>query len=79
MPRVSIENLTDLDPIAAYKFSDTATVDATDYYGYVDAGGAWYIMELTDTTARYCKGTSGYIANWGNKTILNYGYFHDIF
>lgn len=62
-----------------YKLSDMAMVDTTDYYGYVNAKGHWYVLELTETTARYFKGTSGYIANWGNKTNLDYDYFFNIF
>jgi hypothetical protein len=79
MPRVSIENLHDMDPISAYKFSDSATVDTIDYYGYVDTSGHWYIIELTDTTARYCNGTSDYEANWANKTNLDYDLFYNVF
>lgn len=90
MPRVSIEESITL-PVSGnlevasenilekYKFSDSATVTATDYYGYIDKDGNWYILQLTDSAARYCSGASDYTTNWGNRIILSYDYFDEIF
>ena len=80
MPRVSIENLKDIDPLSAYRLSDIDSGGVAEYYGYVATGGGWYILKLTSTEARYCKGDKDYITNWGNRdTSLVYGYFNNVF
>lgn len=66
------------DPLLKYKVSDLDE-GATSYYGFLDLTGGWYIMELTSTTARYIKGTSGYSTAWSNRIGLNYGYYNAIF
>jgi hypothetical protein len=65
------------DPTAKYKLTD---IDAAGgYYGHTDQFGSWYIMNLTASAARYISGTSAYTTNWGNRAILVYDYFYNIF
>ena len=67
------------DPTTAYKITDIDPTDGNSYFGYTDAGGKWYIMNLTTTTARYIKGDSGYLAAWAGKAGLSYDYFYNVF
>ena len=67
------------DPTAKYKIADLDTVGPTQYFGYVDKDGAWYIMRLTDAAARYVKGNDHYVDNWGTRDQLSYDYFDVIF
>jgi len=62
-----------------YSITDLDTAAATQYFGYVNKGGNWYIMQLTGTTARYIKGDTGYSGNWTNRASLTYGYFYEVF
>lgn len=57
---------------AEYKISDIDSGGATKYYGFVTSGGAWQILKLTTTEARYCRGASDYATNWTNRTGLTY-------
>lgn len=66
------------DPFAKYKCSDMEEA-ATSYYGFIDAGGNWFIMQVTSTAIRFIKGTSGYTTNWTNRAGLSYGYYDVIF
>lgn len=67
-------------PTEHYKFSDMDTSGDPDYFGFVDADGGWYIMQLNSSgTARYVKGTSGYTTAWTGKSGLSYDYFYNIF
>jgi hypothetical protein len=63
------------DPTDGYKITDLDT----GYYGYTKADGGWYIMQLTDTAARYVKGDTNYETNWTGRAGLNYGLFFNIF
>ena len=76
MPRFNIDGSVD-----SYKISDIDESGATKYYGYLDRYSNWYILAMTDTTARYCRGSNsiGYIVNWNNKTNLSYTYFNEAF
>ena len=68
-----------IDPIASYKVCDMDDTGATKYYGYADRHENWYIMELTDTTVRYIKGSGTYVTNWNGRTLLVYDYFFNVF
>ena len=67
------------NPTDSYKITDLDSGGATQYYGYTDVDGAWYIMQLTGTTGRYVKGTSGYTTAWTNRASQSYDYFYNIF
>lgn len=66
------------NPTERYKITDLDS-GSPQYYGYADAEGAWYIMELTNTTGRYVKGDSDYETNWTNRASLTYDYFFNVF
>lgn len=53
------------DPTLAYKFSDADDDDSTKYYGYISKSGSWYIMRVTDESARYKFGAREYEKMWG--------------
>lgn len=61
-----------------YNISDVADGD-TSYFGYLNSTGSWRILKLTDTEARYAKGTSDYTANWTNRESLDYGLYNTLF
>lgn len=63
------------DPLEAYKISDLDEAAATKYYGFLKDDGAWYVLKLTSTAARYAKGASSYATNWSNRASLTYNYF----
>src|SRR3990170_1771821 len=52
------------DVLERYKFSDTKTITATDYFGYLDKDGNWYILQLTAAAGRYTSGGSDYATNY---------------
>lgn len=55
--------------------------DATpSYYGYVEKGGAWYIVKEDATGAyRYAKGSSNFSTSWTGRAALSYDYFNAVF
>lgn len=57
------------DTLANYKLSDIADGD-TSYFGFLRNDGAWYIMRLTSTAARYVAGSSSY--DFSNRASLSY-------
>ena len=50
------------------------SIDGTDYYGYQNIYGNWYIKKTTATTVGYCYGDtlSDYSTAWTNRTSLTY-------
>lgn len=67
------------DPTVSYKITDLDTTAATQYFGYTNASGNWYIMQLTSSAARYIKGDGGYSSSWTNRATLTYQYFNLVF
>lgn len=70
--------------LKGYKISDmesigNPSVPNPHYFGYVNKDCEWYIMKLTNITARYAKGDSDYDANWALRASLTYYNFQDIF
>ena len=64
-----------------YKLSDMDSAGDPTYYGYMDASGDWYIMQLNTAsgTARYVRGAGGYAAAWTGRAGLTYGYYDATF
>jgi len=64
-----------------YKISDMDSAASPEYYGYLNRFGDWYIVEVTDTTVRYCRGSNSYsyLTAWTNRVSLSYDYFHNVF
>lgn len=66
-------------PTDKYKISEVDDSSPA-YYGFLDSGGAWYILkENSDGTYRYIKGSSNFSTNWTNRAALSYDYYHNIF
>ena len=68
-----------VDPTANYKITDIDSTEGNSYFGYINQDGAWYIMNLTSTTARYVKGDDHFSDAWIGRGGLNYDYFNNIF
>jgi hypothetical protein len=69
-----------LAALAGYKPSDIDTSTSTQYFGYIDYNGNWYIIKF-DTianTIRYAAGSTSnsYATNWTNRTTLTYTYYN---
>ena len=85
MPRVSLENLLDVDPRLGAVFSDYDFEDLTyGYFGYVNSEGQWYIVRIYIAEEpfyeyEYTKGTSKYADNWLIKGELTYAYYDVVF
>lgn len=64
-----------------YKCSDMDESSDPAYYGFVDADGAWYILELNTAsgTLRYYKGASAYTVSWALRAELVYDYYYNVF
>lgn len=69
------------DKLVGYKISDIDDGGSTKYFGFIDHVGNWYILKLTDSTARYTRGSANtnYEAHWANRANLTYGKFNDVF
>lgn len=72
--RLNIDGLVD-----SYKISDIDESGSDKYYGFLDKFGNWYILKMTDTSARYCRGFQNYVTKWATKTGLVYGHFNEAF
>ncbi len=80
MPRVHIENIKDLNPLADYHLVDyDAAMFADSYYGYKDSVGSWYIVVQSGMSQRYAKGDSDYDTNWTNRNLIPYDYYSVVF
>jgi hypothetical protein len=66
-------------PADKYAITDIDDAGTTKYFGYLDKNGNWYVMQLTDTGARYTRGSTGYQTNWNGRTGLSYDYFDIVF
>ena len=80
---VSPTGLLKTSPLDGYELSDKDDDASPNYYGFLNAEGAWYVLKETVSagadTYRYIKGTSDYPTNWGNRSSLSYGYFNSVF
>lgn len=79
---VSIASVaTNLDSLDGYKISDIDADASPNYYGFLRADGAWYILKETivpgDDTYRYVAGSSSY--TWSGRTGLSYVTFDSAF
>lgn len=67
-------------PTDGYTISQLDDSGSTNYYGFVNKIGEWYISrESNDGSYRYTKGTSSFSTNWTNRASLTYDYFDNIF
>ena len=64
------------NPTDAYRISDEDSSGTVKYYGYLKAGGAWYIQRVDEAgTYRYAAGSSGYAAAWTARASKTYDAF----
>lgn len=78
---VATTSVESTDPTSGYKISDIDDAGNPSYYGYVNSGGNWYIMEINSVnkTYRYASGAANYTTNWTGRAGLSYGYFYEAF
>lgn len=64
------------DPLIYYLPADVDDTGATQYFGYTDNKGAWYIRKydtsVNPKTIRLCFGQADYASNWTNRASLTY-------
>jgi hypothetical protein len=69
-----------LAALSGYKVSDIDTSTSTQYFGFIDYNGNWYIIQFNTTanTVRYAAGneSNSYSTNWTNRTSLTYTYYN---
>ncbi len=70
--------------VQGYVAADEDTSGTTQYYGFIDRVGNWYILAQnisvpTLQTFRYIRGSSGYTTNWTARAALVYDYYYNIF
>ena len=72
--------LANQDVTAKYAISRDDTSTTTEYYGFVDTSGAWYILQIDTTTGvyLYANGASDFITNWNNRTTLTFDEFNNL-
>lgn len=86
MPRVSIENIKDINPLAGFQpvaeFYDAIT--DYDYFGYLNSEGQWYIVqEVWDAypdsyVYYYAKGDSDFWTNFEICNTLTYRSYDEV-
>ena len=67
------------DLTAKFKIADIDDAGTTKYFGFTDQDGAWFILRLTATQARYAHGTTSYQTAWSTRVDLAYDYFYNAF
>ena len=67
--------------LSKYHITDQDTSGTTQYFGFTDKDGAWYIMAIDTSTNsyRYSKGDSDYTTAWSNRASETYDYYYNIF
>lgn len=67
-------------PTDGYNITQEASTGNTDYFGFTNKSGAWYILRVDNSgNYRYTKGSSDFATNWTDRTSLTYDYFDNIF
>jgi len=78
------DNLTELvsfeNKLERYAISRSDDTSTSEYYGFTDTSGNWYIMKIDTTTGiyTYINGTSNFLTNWGNRATLTYVEFETL-
>lgn len=65
-----------------FRISDMDVDNDPRYYGYLEKDGKWMIIKETvaaPRTYRYIFGEDDYVTNWGNRAMLGYNYFNEVF
>lgn len=73
-------NLVDQPASLSSIFAVSDLDETNGYFGFMTSTGAWYILYLTATAARYARGAAGtYAANWAARAGLSYQYYDQVF
>lgn len=70
------------NPLDGYHPTDDDVSGNTQYTGYTDRFGNWYIQRYNSSNGqyRYARGSSDYTTNWDNRsTSVEYDYFYNVF
>lgn len=59
-------------PTDSYALSNIDDSTSTEYYGYEDKDGNWYIKKLASNALTFAKGSSGYTTAWTNRASQTY-------
>lgn len=66
-------------PTDAYALSNIDDTTSTEYYGYEDKDGNWYIKKLASNAITFTKGPSGYATAWTNRASQSYASYGSTF
>jgi len=68
------------DRLARYAISRDDSSTTTEYYGFTATDGNWYIMQIDTINGeyKYANGSSDFLTNWGDRTILVYAEFETL-
>lgn len=68
------------DPLGEYKPHGLDQAAATQYFGFADIHGRWYIQKLDTATGliTYTFGTTDYPTNWTGRAALTYDYLYNL-
>lgn len=66
-------------PTDAYSLSNIDDSTSTEYYGYEDKDGNWYIKKLASNAITFTKGTSDYATAWTNRASQSYASYGSTF
>lgn len=75
----SYDPIGNVNALKEYAISDTDDDAEPNYFGYIKADGAWYILKEESNTYRYVAGSSAYTTAWAARTTQSYDYFNEIF
>lgn len=65
--------------IDSYALSNLDDTTSTEYYGYENASGAWYIKKVTSTAITFVAGASNYSTAWTDRATQTYASYKDTF
>lgn len=66
-------------PTDAYALSNIDDATTTEYYGYEDKDGKWYIKRLVSNTFTFSAGSSNYSAAWTGRASQTYASYATTF
>lgn len=66
-------------PTDAYALSNIDDSTATEYYGYEDKDGNWYIKRFDSNAFTFVKGSSNYSTAWTNRASQSYASYGSTF
>lgn len=81
-PQPIVKVLKEEDLFSVFKAADAdQREDSESYYGFVDAGGKWFVMRemgKEKKSWRYASSKLSYNRGWANRKSLDYVYFYEL-